>query len=153
MLLCPAFPGLPPTPDVQKFAEEEDLLLECGDVEAATELNVRTWLGPEASPERRAFVHAMQRRAFEVQLSGPEVDPAPSKDLDLRAILAPTLVVSGGRDLEHFRKVASHLASTMSDARHLQLSWAGHLPSLERAEEVTTLLLAFVEDDPRMSTS
>ena len=33
---------------MRAFGEEEDRLLEAGDLEAAVDLNVQTWLGPEA---------------------------------------------------------------------------------------------------------
>ncbi|CAN5607767.1 alpha/beta hydrolase [soil metagenome] len=143
-LLCPAFRGLSPSEDVKRFGEEEDALLEGGDIDGATQLNVRTWLGPDASRETRALVYEMQRRAFEIQLAAPETESGTTSALDLAEIDAPTLVLSGGRDLDHFRSIARHLAETMPRARHLELEWAAHLPSLERPDEVTTLLLDFL---------
>lgn len=145
VLLCTALSGIPTTADVERFGEEEDALLESGDVDAATALNVRTWLGPDATEETRALVHEMQRRAFELQLAAPEAEPEPS-DIDIAEIQAPTLVVSGARDLDHFGVVARHLAQTMPRARHVELPWAAHLPNLERPHEITSLLLEFLTD-------
>jgi 3-oxoadipate enol-lactonase len=144
VLLCGALQGLPRTDDLDRFAEEEDALFERGDVERATELNVRTWLGPDASEETRALVGDMQRHAFEVQLAAPDVESHDLEHLNLARIGAPTLVVSGARDLDYFRAVARHLTAELRRARHVELAWAAHLPSLERPAEVTRLVLEFL---------
>ena len=68
VLLCGAWEGSDPDPALKSFAAEENRLLDAGDVDGAVELNVRTWLGPDASDASRSLVEAMQRRAFEVQL-------------------------------------------------------------------------------------
>ena len=146
VLLCSAFRNLPPGPDVRRFGEEEDRLLEAGDVAAAVELNVATWLGPDADERTRDLVREMQWRAFDVQLAADALDPAPEPvalEVDPREISAPTLVVSGGRDLDHFRRVAQHLAGAIPEAQHVELPWAGHLPSMERPAAVTDLVAGF----------
>src|SRR6476620_1584979 len=56
VLLCAAYRGLDPTESVRDFGAEEDGLLEAGDVDGATELNVRTFLGPEADGAARALL-------------------------------------------------------------------------------------------------
>jgi 3-oxoadipate enol-lactonase len=50
-------------------------------------------------------------------------------------------MVSGGQDFVHFRQVAAALADRIRGAEHLELDWAGHLPSLERPDLVGGLLL------------
>lgn len=75
VLLCPAFRGVGRTPSAEAFAAEEGRLLSLGEVDAAVELNVDTWLGPEASEDCRASVRAMQRHAFEVQLAAESHGP------------------------------------------------------------------------------
>ncbi|HZE38990.1 MAG TPA: alpha/beta hydrolase, partial [Stackebrandtia sp.] len=59
---------------LRAFGTREDELLEAGDVDAATKLNVDTWMGPGADGATRALVAEMQRHAFTVQLAAPEVD-------------------------------------------------------------------------------
>jgi pimeloyl-ACP methyl ester carboxylesterase len=144
VLLCPAFRGVEPTPAAEAFDAEEERLLEAGDVEGATALNVRTWLGPEADASAREALAAMQRNAFEVQLAAdawPE-PPRPRRVVvDPEAVGAPTLVVSGGQDMDLFRATAAHLAQGIPGADHLELPWAGHLPALERPEATAQLLL------------
>ncbi|HET6693186.1 MAG TPA: alpha/beta fold hydrolase, partial [Pedococcus sp.] len=138
VLLCSDFRGLEPPEDVTSFGDEEDELLEGGDIDGAVELNVRTWLGPEASAGAAELVRQMQRHAFEVQLAADEQDPPPQpvrRDVTPSAIAAPTLVVSGAHDLAHFQRIAHHLAASIPRANHRHLDWAGHLPSLERPDE------------------
>ncbi|GAB2476042.1 alpha/beta hydrolase [Promicromonospora xylanilytica] len=146
VLLNAAF-DLPATRSLQRFARREDALLEAGDIDGATELNVATWLGPDADDDARDLVRTMQRHAFDVQLAAAEDDhEQDGPDVDLEAVTARTLIVSGGQDLDHFRAVANHLAGHVPGAKHVQLGWAGHLPNLERPDEITTLLTDFLTD-------
>ena len=142
-LLCTALPGSEPGPERRAFGEREDALLAAGDIAGATELNVQTWLGPHADEQTRAAVRTQQRRAFEVQMTAPEVDSA-SPGFDLSAITAPALLISGAHDLPDFREIAASLAGRLPGARHVELDWAGHLPSMERPERVNPLLLDFL---------
>ena len=145
VLMCPAHRGLEVTdPVVLAFAQREDELLEAGDVDGAVALNVEMWLGPGASDEGRADVARMQRRAFEVQLAADRLDPAPEPervDVEPRRIAVPTLVVSGALDVAHHRDVGALLAHEIPGAELVELGWAGHLPAVERPDEVTALLL------------
>lgn len=153
LVLVNAAYDLPPTRSLQRFARREDALIEAGDIDGATELNVATWLGPEADDAARDLVRTMQRHAFEVQLAVEEDAEQEGPDIDLGAVTARTLVVSGGQDLDHFRAVAAHLASHVPGARHVQLGWAGHLPNLERPDEVTALLTDFLAEAPAGRTA
>ncbi|MEN3609521.1 alpha/beta hydrolase [Plantactinospora sp. ZYX-F-223] len=146
-LLCPGMPGHRPGPDLADFDQREDELIEAGDLAAAVELNVATWLGPEADEATRDRVRDMQRHAFEVQLAAAE--DVPRLDLgepDLGQITAPCLAVSGRHDLPDFRQIAARLPELLPEARHLELPWAGHLPSLERPAEVAALLVDFLRE-------
>jgi 3-oxoadipate enol-lactonase len=91
------------------------------------ELNVRC--GPSATDVARDLVREMQRHAFEVQLAASGFPPPPV-DIDLSAITARYLAVSGAHDVSDFREIAA------SFPNHVELPWAGHLPNLERPNEV-----------------
>ncbi|MBA3232776.1 MAG: alpha/beta hydrolase [Propionibacteriales bacterium] len=148
VLLCPAYSGLAPTAAAQSFAQQEDALLEAGALDSAVELNVTTWLGPDADDATRDLVREMQRHAFDVQIpadSWPEPPKPQPISPDLSAITAPTLVVAGGLDMDHFQAIAAYLAAEIPQAQLLSLSWAAHLPSLERPAETTTLITDFLE--------
>lgn len=145
-LLCSGLPGHEPTDELKAFGEQEDALLEAGDVAGAVELNLDTWLGPEADQTVRERVREMQRRSFDVQLSAPEGAGRRAVEVDLAAVKAPCIAVSGGHDVTDFRQIAARLPELLSDARHLELPWAGHLPSMERPGFVTDLLLGFLRE-------
>ncbi|WP_245633030.1 alpha/beta fold hydrolase [Luteipulveratus mongoliensis] len=147
VLLCSDARGYEPTAAIRAFGEEEDALLEKGDVAAATALNVRTFVGPEADDSARELVRDMQQRAFEVQLAADEQPNPPQPvwvDVDPATITARTLVVSGALDLDYFQHIAADLVQRIPDAEDRALPWAGHLPSLERPAEVADLLLDFL---------
>ncbi|WP_353953756.1 alpha/beta hydrolase [Knoellia sp. S7-12] len=152
VLLCPAYRGLEVTdPVVLAFGEREDELLEVGDLDGAVALNIDMWVGPEATSSARADVARMQRRAFEVQLAADALDPPPQPErveVDPSAITTSTLVVSGDLDVAHHRDIATVLAREVGAAELVELSWAGHLPSVERPDEVAELLLAHLGSGP-----
>ncbi|MFD4141535.1 alpha/beta fold hydrolase [Streptomyces sp. NPDC058572] len=157
-LLCAApLPGHQPSAELVAFDERESELFEAGDLAGAAELNVRTWLGPDADRATRDAVHRMQLHAFEVQtaaeeaveqegapfvLSGTRVTELP----DLSGIKAPCLAVSGAHDLPDFGQAAARIPALLPQARHTELSWAGHLPGLERPDEITALLTGFLAE-------
>ncbi|MGG8408683.1 alpha/beta fold hydrolase [Streptomyces sp. 12297] len=144
-LLCTALPGQQRGPELQAFRTAEDALLESGDLDGAVQLNVRTWLGPEAGQEARELVARMQRRIFEVSLApGAGDHELPEPEVDLSAVTPRTLVLSGAHDVADFRAIAAALPAQLPDARHVELPWAGHLPSLERPAEITALLREFL---------
>ncbi|MER5964113.1 alpha/beta hydrolase [Streptomyces sp. NPDC002057] len=148
-LLNSGIPGFQPSEELAAWGDREDELIEAGDLDAAVELNVETWLGPEAGPEVRALVREMQRHAFEVQLAVPDEFSPVRLDVtrdDLAGIKVPALVVAGAHDVPDFRAVADELTRLLPGARRVDLDWAGHLPALERPAETARLLTAFLAE-------
>nr|SBO90968.1 Beta-ketoadipate enol-lactone hydrolase [Nonomuraea gerenzanensis] len=148
ILLAAALPGREPTPERRALGDREDALVEAGDLAAAAQLMVETSLGPDAGEDAKRLVREMQLRAYELQLAEgvagpvkPEVDPA--------GITMPCLAVSGAHDLPDFRDTATFLPA----ARHVELPWAGHLPSMERPAEVTDLIVSFLRETSGTSPS
>ncbi len=141
-LLCTARAGHEPSEALRAFGAHEDEKLQAGDIAGATDLNVDLWVGPAADQATRDKVRQMQRHAFDVQLAAVEEFPPLRGETDPRAITARTLIVSGAHDVIDFREIATELADEIPHARHIELDWAGHLPSLERPEVLTPLLLA-----------
>ncbi|WP_255307958.1 alpha/beta fold hydrolase [Streptomyces marincola] len=158
VLLNTASPAHRPSAALRDFDAREAALLDSGDVAGAVELNVATWLGPEADANTRAMVRLMQRRAFEAHLAvenaedggpadgGEGAAEAGAPAFRLRDVRARTLAVSGAHDLPDFREIAAGLPGLLPAARHVELPWAGHLPSLERPAETALLVLDFVRD-------
>ena len=145
-LLCTATAGLEPGPDLRVLWEREEALLEAGDVAGATELNVDTWVGPEADEATREKVREMQRHSFEVQLAASGETGPVRVPYELSTITAPSLLVSGAHDLPEFGTIAADLATRLPHARLVELDWAGHLPSLERPDIVNGLLVDFLRE-------
>lgn len=145
-LICSALPGHEPSAELRALGAREEALIEAGDVAGATELMVENWLGPDADETAREAVRQMQRHAFEVQLAATEEFEPIKAAVDLAAIQAPCLILSGAHDLADFRQIAARLPQLLANAHHVELPWAGHLPSLERPSAVTDLLLDFLKE-------
>jgi 3-oxoadipate enol-lactonase len=141
---------------VREFSDEEERLLNAGDLDAATELNVRLWVdgpnrGPDAVAEEvRERVREMQRRAFEVQLAAYESTPPPGPEdpLDVRLgeVATPTLVIVGDEDLPDLLEIAERLESELPDARKVVLEDAAHTIPLEHPDKFRDLTLAFLRE-------
>lgn len=143
MLICSALPGWPRSPAREAFAAREDALLAAGDVDAATELNVKTFVGPAADDTARSLVRVMQRHIFDVQLTADEPPPVETP-WEFASITAPALVVSGDLDLPDFTAIGDELVRRIPHASRLRLDWAGHLPSLEDPRRFNPILLDFL---------
>lgn len=143
-LLCTSAAELEPGPELRAFVDGEEALLEAGDVTGATELNLATWLGPDADAATREKVREMQRHNFEVQLVASDETGPVRVPHELSAITAPSLLASGAYDLPDFRVIAADLAARLPGARLVELAWAGHLPSLERPDAVNDILIDFL---------
>jgi 3-oxoadipate enol-lactonase len=145
-LICSALPGHEPSAELSALGEHEEALIEAGDIAGATELMVETWLGPDADETAREAVRKMQRHAFELQLAAAEEFEPIEAEIDLAAIQAPCLALSGAHDLADFRQIAARLPHLLANADHVELPWAGHLPSLARPSAVTDLLIGFLKE-------
>lgn len=129
------------------LAEEEELI-ERGDLAGAAAQQARMWLAPDAAPAVRELTEAMTLRSYEQQLPMEEQAratwPEPSAAERLAEIAAPTLVLVGTEDVADILAMADHLAARIPGARLRRIEGAGHLPSLERPDELNRLLLDFL---------
>ena len=139
------------TDELRHFWQEEGDALERGDLDAAAAANVDWWLaGPRRDAETldpitRTLVHAMQRRAFELTdgWDGIEEDePDPPVTDRLGELRVPTLVLTGGLDIDAIAEAAAGVLAAVPDARLVTWDDAAHLPSLERPND----FLALVEE-------
>ena len=87
----------------------------------------------------------MQRRAFELQLAGPDALEAPDPledEIDpLSQFPGPALVAAGEHDMQDFIIAADALAAALPAARRELIPGAGHLAPLEAPEITLALLL------------
>jgi 3-oxoadipate enol-lactonase len=126
--------------DISAYREQEDALLQAGDIDAAVELNVRTWA---RVPETEELVADMVRQSLEHH-AGVE---APQRELpvDLASISVPTLAVSAGQDFADFARIADRIAAEVPGAQRAEIADAGHLIALDRPDETAELLVTFLE--------
>jgi 3-oxoadipate enol-lactonase len=129
------------------FAEEGEAL-ERGDSAAAAAQQARMWLADDASPEVRALTEEMTLRSYDQQLPMEDQVKSVWPDVPAQARLAeigvPTLVVVGSKDLHDINAMAELLVAGIPGARLETIDGAGHLPSLERPDELNRLLLDFL---------
>jgi pimeloyl-ACP methyl ester carboxylesterase len=126
--------------EMHDYWRREHRLLEEGDLDGATELNLDVWV----APEHRDFVRPLQRRALELQ-SAHDEPPVRWPELPPLATLAmPTLVVVGDRDKPDFRAIGERIAREAPDARLEIVPGAGHLVAIDRPDEFDRLLLDFL---------
>jgi 3-oxoadipate enol-lactonase len=126
--------------EVERFAREEEGLLEQGDLRGAAILNADFWL---ESPEPRERVIEMQERAFELD-GESEAEGIEPDTVDLSAVTARTLVAVGALDKPDFHAIADRLAAGIAGAERATIEGAGHLASLERPEETARLVRDFL---------
>ena len=137
-----------PTSDLRARWQEEGRLVDAGDLDAATELNVRAWVGPDADDAARGLVAAdaapapcerpgRRRRRRRRARAGRHAGGAHDADDDPRG--RPRLrLLRGDR---HGRS-----APCCRRRRSSSCDWAGHLPSLERPDETAALVLDALRD-------
>ena len=158
VVIAPGLPGWEWSDETRTGWAEEEAAFERGDVEAAAEASLQLWVdGPRRSPEvvdpaMRSAVREMVIRSYELQQEAWDAGAEEEKTLDppvnvrLGEIGCPTLVLVGDEDVADMRAIAAHIADAVSGARLVALPEAAHLPSLERADEVNALLLAFLRE-------
>ncbi|MCW2792499.1 MAG: alpha/beta hydrolase fold protein [Nocardioides sp.] len=145
ILLDPLAEVVEPDEGLREFWGQEASLLDAGDLDAATELNVATFLGPDATDDARELLARMQRGVLELQVAAGDVENA-ELSVDLDQLTLPVTVVVGSQDLPFFVETARELVRRLPQAELVELPWAGHLPSLERPLETAHLVRAALLD-------
>ena len=132
VLLDAALPDHEFSDEVENYAQEEERLLQAGDLDAAVELNLDFWC-----PSVAERVRPMVAGALEWEGEGPEA-------IDLSAVRAPTLVAVGEHDKADFHAIAERLAREIPDAELVVIPGAGHLPSMEQPDATAALVRRFL---------
>ena len=155
VLVGAGFPGHDWSTEMKAADEAEMAALSRGDLDAAVEVTLRTWVdGPRRSPEDvdpevRARVAEMQRRAYELQL--PVWETAEEEPLvgDLAERIGevgvPTLVLVGEEDVPDMHEIADRLERELPNVRRASIADTAHVPSLERPREFDQLVLPFLQ--------
>lgn len=153
VLIAPGLGEGGSTEEMRRFIEDEEAALERGDLDGATELNLRMWVdgpsrGPgEADPAVRERVRVMQRAAFEMAMpEGVErtrLDPPAERRL--HEIAVPTVVVIGALDVPFVLRVAERIEREAPGARRVVVPGVAHMVSMEAPGEFTGLLREFLD--------
>jgi pimeloyl-ACP methyl ester carboxylesterase len=133
---------------LQAVWDAEEEAAERGDIDGAVQAVVDGWTLPDAPPELRDHVAAMQRRALELQLAAGELAQAPDplqEGPDWPARLRmPVLLAAGEHDLPDFREAVHVYKGRLPHARAEIIAGAGHLAPLETPDAFRALLLDFL---------
>ncbi|HZE28823.1 MAG TPA: alpha/beta fold hydrolase [Gaiellaceae bacterium] len=154
VLVAPGLPGHAWSDQLRAQWGEEEAAFEAGDLDAAVEVSLRTWVdGPRRSPEQvdaavRARVAEMQRRAYELQGEAEDEEELLVEDVAQRLgdVRAPTLVVVGEEDQPDMHAIAERLAAEIPGARLATIAATAHVPSMERPGEFDELVLPFLRE-------
>lgn len=156
LLVAPGGSLIPEATDqLRRFARAEKAAIEAGDLDAAVEANLATWVdGPgqpadRVDPAVRALVATMQRLAFELTADWDDVEEAeldPAALDRLSEIEVPTLVLTGTLDVDAIDLAAIAVLTGVTGARQVVWPDTAHLPSVERPEAFVTLLLDWVAE-------
>ena len=123
VLGAPSVSGAIPTERIRRFWEAEDAAMEKGDLEGATELNLRLWVdGPhrevnQVSREVRKLVREMQLAIFKKEIpdDAEEIDLEPPAIERLGEVRVPVQVIVGRLDLEEKLELANRLVREIPD--------------------------------------
>jgi pimeloyl-ACP methyl ester carboxylesterase len=152
VLVSPSLGGGGDSEEMRRFDAEEEAALERGDLDGATELNLRMWVdGPHRAPtgvdpEVRERVRVMQLDAFRVEMpAGVERDRLePPGAARLGELRAPTLAVAGALDVPFVLAAAERVEREVKGGRRAVIHGAAHMVNLERPTEFRLTLEDFL---------
>lgn len=122
------------------------------DVRAMAEANIRYLVaGPERDvsvlpPAMLALVREMCEQVYRHDWTAPQwTERIPDTRHRLAEITTPARVVIGLSDARGLVELSRHLADSLPEAELVELADTGHLPAMERPEEVNAILRKFLE--------
>jgi pimeloyl-ACP methyl ester carboxylesterase len=155
VLGAPSVSGASPSARIRQFWEEEEMALESGDIEGATELNLRLWVdGPQrtadqVSPAVRERVREMQMAIFKKEIADDieEIALSPPAIGRLGEVAIPVQVLIGDLDLAEKRTVADRLVSEITGSRMAVIPGAAHMFNMEKPELFNQRVLDFLSEN------
>jgi pimeloyl-ACP methyl ester carboxylesterase len=129
--------------------------MQSGDVERASELQLRIWFdGPRRRPDQvdaqlrqrasemnRVFVTNQTWGIADMQPLDPLQPPAVGR---LDQIHMPALIVTGALDHAENLRAAAVLATRIPSARHVSIPDAAHVPNMEQSDVFNRVVLDFL---------
>jgi pimeloyl-ACP methyl ester carboxylesterase len=157
VLVAPSVNGREETStDILHFAEEEEALLERGDLAGAAELNVNTWVvGLRRTPDQvdpivRQRIYDMQYHAFTVPIpdEAEKLSLEPPAITRLSEIQIPTLLIIGEYDIPDKHELIKQLAVEIPQAQQFVIPDAAHIVNMEQPAEFNRIVLEFLKNCP-----
>ena len=144
------FQGEEYSDDLAALEDTLEYALERGSIEQANRIEAHMWLdGPQAEdgrvegPARDLFLEMNRTRRTKPELTEQEF---PEAAIDhVHKIAVPTLLVAGALDYPDVLEAHEFLADEIEDSFSVLLEDTAHLPSLEKPEEFTPVLIEFLE--------
>ncbi|AOB29442.1 alpha/beta hydrolase [Bordetella sp. H567] len=153
VLIAPSVTGAPDIthpPEIAAMLARQKQAEDAGDLDRLNAIRARLWLDGPLAPEgrvagpARALFTDMNAIALRSPPVGASLDTAAAFPR-LGEISAPTLLLWGELDFPHIQERSRHIAHTMPNATGQAIADTAHLPSLERPQDVTPLILDFVQ--------
>ncbi len=154
VLGAPSVSGVSPSERIRQFWEAEDAALEKGDLDGATELNLKLWVdGPhretnQVSAEIRDLVREMQLTIFKKEIPDDveEIDLEPPAIERLDEIEIPVQVLVGELDLEEKLELADRLVTEIPDCKKVVIPGVAHMLNMEKPEVFNRSVLDFLSN-------
>ncbi len=151
ILIAPGVSGYQPSAEILKQEEEMDAAFSAGDNERGIEMEIRYWVdGPKRAPNQvdaavREKVRAMERENLQINTEGyNSLRLTPPAIGRLRDIHAPTLIIQGDGDVSNHVELSQQLAHEIPNAELFEMANVGHLPSMEKPDEVNRIVEKFL---------
>lgn len=156
VLIAPNVPGVPELdnlPEIESLLTEQKLAIEAGDVDRINAIKAHLWLdgpleldGRVTGPARELLLD-MNSIVLRSPPAGMDTDVSqiPPAFNRLTEIEMPTLMMWGDLDFPHIQERCRIVADRMANSSRLMLTGSAHLPSLDKADEVTASLMEFLD--------
>ena len=150
VLAAPGLGGYEWSADLEKRYAPAEAALEKGEIERAAELELAIWT-KRSRTKGEDHRDVRMREIAKENAHQVALDPALRQKLDppaigrLGEIKAPTLVISGDKDLPDVKKIAALLLAGIPDARRAVMQGADHVVNMRRPADFTARLLGFLD--------
>jgi pimeloyl-ACP methyl ester carboxylesterase len=154
ILGAPSVSGDTPSDGVRQFWQEEDEMVDNGDLAGATELNLRLWVdglhreAGEVDSAVRQMVYDMQMNIFQKDVPDDieEIDPdSPAIDR-LDELTMPVQVLVGSLDLEEKVVLADRLEKEIPNSEKVVIPGVAHMLNMEKPEVFNSAVMKFLSD-------
>ena len=139
-------------------AQEEaaEAAFDDGDVEAAAQIEMKTWLAGESRSLSDIDAGVTDRlkgmllRSYELDVDAEERELSPPAASRLAEIRVPTLVIVGAGDVSDMHHIADLLANEIKGAEKFVVAGAAHLPNMEKSARFNRNVLQFLRRAVRL---